>query len=310
MNVKKLSEAAMISALVVIISVIAIGTGIGYTLYLDIIVPIIFCLVLLKCDLKYTLMSAITAIIIIITAVGNVPTGVYMIQSLILGIACGLFINKKSSIMDDLYFTSIVAAFVMILIDVYLSGFLGYSFMAEYKNSLEMFQELGLTSIQKEVIYYLSIATLPLGTMMITYIGGIILGKRFKLLDKEGKKKYFVIKNFRKYLPVVTLSKKTMYFGISYIIGANIFYYFIPEINNVYIETVLRSVLYISLFFIVKECFMSVNKFVFAITKSRQMFFLSEIGILYLMTKRFMVVSGGLIIAQCLLNRREKGKSI
>ncbi|MDD6793939.1 MAG: DUF2232 domain-containing protein, partial [Clostridiaceae bacterium] len=64
MNVKKLSEAAMISALVVIISVLAIGTGIGYTLYLDMIVPIIFCLVLLKCDIKYTLMSAITAILI------------------------------------------------------------------------------------------------------------------------------------------------------------------------------------------------------------------------------------------------------
>ena len=43
MNARKLTEAAMLSALFVVTSMMAIYTGIAYTLYLDMIVPYISC---------------------------------------------------------------------------------------------------------------------------------------------------------------------------------------------------------------------------------------------------------------------------
>ena len=81
---KDMVEAAMLSALFVVLSVIAIGTGIGYSLYLDIMVPLIISLIYLKCGFKYTALSAITSLTIIILVIGDIGAGIWMSQSMIL----------------------------------------------------------------------------------------------------------------------------------------------------------------------------------------------------------------------------------
>ena len=50
---KKLTEAALLSSLFIVVTIIAVSTGFGYAIYLDFIVPVFFCIICLKCDLKY-----------------------------------------------------------------------------------------------------------------------------------------------------------------------------------------------------------------------------------------------------------------
>lgn len=303
MNVRKMSEAAMLSAAVCIVSILAIGTGVGYTLYIDTIVPIIYALIILKCDFKYTLLSAITTISLIMIIFGNVVTAVWMTQSLIIGLAVGMFINKKESILDDLFYTSIIASFVMILIDVYLSGFLGYSFMVDCKNTLDLFSEFMEVPVLSDMMYYILVASIPFGTMIITYFPAIILGKKFKLLNSFGESKFIVIKNLKKYINLITLSKKTMNFGIFCIVAVEIIHYFMGKINIIYVETVLNTILYISLFFVIKECYGKINRLVFSITRSKEIFFISEFAILYFLVKKFKIAAVFLIVSNYFIDK-------
>ena len=111
MNTKKLTEAAMLSALFVVCSMMFIYTGIAYTLYLDMIVPIIVCLIYMRLDFKYTVLASITSLLIVVLAVGDIVSGIWMSQGILMGLICGYFIQKKSTIFDDLFYSAVLDAF-------------------------------------------------------------------------------------------------------------------------------------------------------------------------------------------------------
>ena len=94
----------MLSALFVVSSMVAIYTGIAYTLYLDMIVPLFICLIFMRLDFKYTLLSSITSLLIVTLAVGDVASAIWMSQGIIMGLICGYFIRRKGTIFDDLFF--------------------------------------------------------------------------------------------------------------------------------------------------------------------------------------------------------------
>ena len=133
MKTKKLTEAAMLSALFVVSSMVAIYTGIAYTLYLDMIVPLFICLIFMRLDFKYTLLSSITSLLIVTLAVGDVASAIWMSQGIIMGLICGYFIRIKGKIFDDLFYSAILGTFVMVLIDIYFSKLTGYCFMNEFE---------------------------------------------------------------------------------------------------------------------------------------------------------------------------------
>ena len=56
-DTKKMTEAALMSALFVVGTIFFVSTGLGYTFYLDFIVPIFFVVICLKCDIKYSILS-------------------------------------------------------------------------------------------------------------------------------------------------------------------------------------------------------------------------------------------------------------
>ena len=70
-SVKRLTEAAILSAAFIIITMVALSTGLGYGLYLDFGVPIIFALIYFRCDLKYTFMCGISSVLLILFVLGN-----------------------------------------------------------------------------------------------------------------------------------------------------------------------------------------------------------------------------------------------
>ena len=123
----------MLSALFVVSSMVAIYTGIAYTLYLDMIVPLFICLIFMRLDFKYTLLSSITSLLIVTLAVGDVASAIWMSQGIIMGLICGYFIRRKGTIFDDLFYSAILGTFVMVLIDIYFSKLTGYCFMNEFE---------------------------------------------------------------------------------------------------------------------------------------------------------------------------------
>ena len=78
MNTKNITYSAVFSAIFVLLSIIAISTGIAYSLFLDIIVPIYVCIVFLKLDRKYAVFMSITSLMIVFFILGNVVAAIWM----------------------------------------------------------------------------------------------------------------------------------------------------------------------------------------------------------------------------------------
>ena len=106
-STKKMTEAALLTSLFIVTTIVSVSTGFGYAVYLDFAVPIFFCIICLKCDFKYTVLSSISSLLIVSLVLGNIGTSIWMIQSIIIGLICSVAIFRKSTLMDDLLWCSI-----------------------------------------------------------------------------------------------------------------------------------------------------------------------------------------------------------
>ena len=252
LNTKKLTEAAMLSAIFVVMSMISIYTGIAYTLYLDMGVPLFICLIYMRLDIKYTLLSSITSLFIVMLAIGDVVSAIWMSQGIIMGLICGYFIRKKGTIFDDFLYSSILGCFVMILIDIYFSGLTGYSFMKEFDSYRNMFP---ISEEYMQIVFSIFIATIPISTILIAYIGSLFIGKKLNILNEDNTEKYMIIKNFRRYGAYICCSKKTYLLGIGYLLLFEVLNYFGFTFNFVYFKTVAMAIRVLVTYFILKDSF-------------------------------------------------------
>ena len=163
MNARKLTEAAMLSALFVVTSMMAIYTGIAYTLYLDMIVPLFICLTYMRLGSKYTLLSSITSLLIVTLAVGDIASAIWMSQGIIMGLICGYFIIRKGTIFDDFFYSAICGCFIMVLIDIYFSKLTGYSFIKDFDSYKVVFPTVD--EKQMEILFSILVASLPIRTI-------------------------------------------------------------------------------------------------------------------------------------------------
>ena len=76
-STRKLTESALLTSLFIVITIISVGTGIGYAAYLDFVVPVFFCIICLKCDLKYAILSSISSLIIVSLVLGNIGSEIH-----------------------------------------------------------------------------------------------------------------------------------------------------------------------------------------------------------------------------------------
>lgn len=248
----------MLSSLFVISTIIAVGSGFGYAMYLDFIVPVFFCIVCLKCELKYTILSGVTSLFIVGLVLGNIGAAIWTSQSIILGIICGFFISKSTTILDDIVYTSIIGVILMVLVDVYCSALIGYSFMKE-------FQEYAHRFIFKEyidVIYYMFIALFPMGTVFSIYILSLFLGKKLNILKGNAKKKMYIINNFRNCGRFICCSKKVFYGALLYLISVEIINVAGLKINYTYLKTILISIEYLCIYFVLRDSYTSIQNFI------------------------------------------------
>ena len=270
-SVKKLTEAAILSSAFIIITMIALSTGIGYGLYLDFGVPIIFALIYFRCDFKYTFMCGISSVILILFVMGNFAAALLVSQSFLIGLICGYLISKSSQLFDDLFIGSIMGVVFMVLIDIYARNIIGYSFMQEFQGYIDYMKSKPpilievapwITDINFEVLYYLLIAIFPFGMVFSIYIISVICGKRLRILSENGKRKYFMVRSTRSCGSFMNIRKKYFYTAILYIILVNILEMSNIKFSNVYLKTIITCVQYLSYYFVFRDTHILIGNFI------------------------------------------------
>jgi len=288
----------MLSALFVVSSMIAIYTGIAYTLYLDMVVPLFVCLIYMRLDLRHTLLSSITSLLIVTFAIGDVASAIWMSQG-ILGLICGYFIRKKETIFDDLFYSAILGTFIMVLIDIYFSKLTGYSFMKEFDSYRDLFP---LGSEYMAMAFNIFVAMMPMSTILIVYVGALLIGKKLMILNENCTEKYMIIKNFKRYGSYICCSKKTYYFGIIYLILTELINLTGFEFKFVYFKTVIMAIRVIVIYFVLKDSFTFVIRGIFSKIKSNGMVQLIWLGAIYMLLIDFKSTFIVLVIGSQIIN--------
>lgn len=289
----------MLSALFVVSSMIAIYTGIAYTLYLDMVVPLFVCLIYMRIDLRHTLLSSITSLLIVTFAIGDVASAIWMSQGILMGLICGYFIRKKETIFDDLFYSAILGTFIMVLIDIYFSKLTGYSFMKEFDSYRDLFP---LGSEYMTMAFNIFVAMMPMSTILIVYVGALLIGKKLMILNENCTEKYMIIKNFKRYGSYICCSKKTYYFGIIYLILTELINLTGFEFKFVYFKTVIMAIRVIVIYFVLKDSFTFVIRGIFSKIKSNGMAQLIWLGALYMLLIDFKSTFIILVIGSQIIN--------
>lgn len=257
-DTKKLTTASMMSSLFVVCTIVLVSTGIGYALYLDFIVPVFFTIICLKCDLKYTTLSGITSLFIVGLVLGNIGTAIWASQSVALGILCGVLLNKDTTMMDDLVYGSIISVLLMVLIDIYASNLIGYSFMKEFQGYMKYLKNKDIAN----TIYYMFIALFPFGTMFSIYFLALMFANKLNVLSGNSKKKFNIIRNFRNYSRFISCSKNVFYGCCVYFVIAQAFKFMNIEIHNVYLKTIFISIKYLCAYFIIRDGYTIIQNYI------------------------------------------------
>lgn len=289
----------MLSALFVVSSMIAIYTGITYTLYLDMVVPLFVCLIYMRLDLRHTLLSSITSLLIVTFAIGDVASAIWMSQGILMGLICGYFIRKKETIFDDLFYSAILGTFIMVLIDIYFSKLTGYSFMKEFDSYRDLFP---LGSEYMAMAFNIFVAMMPMSTILIVYVGALLIGKKLMILNENCTEKYMIIKNFKRYGSYICCSKKTYYFGIIYLILTELINLIGFEFKFVYFKTVIMAIRVIVIYFVLKDSFTFVIRGIFSKIKSNGMAQLIWLGAIYMLLIDFKSTFIILVIGSQIIN--------
>lgn len=289
----------MLSALFVVSSMIAIYTGIAYTLYLDMVVPLFVCLIYMKLDLRHTLLSSITSLLIVTFAIGDVASAIWMSQGILMGLICGYFIRKKETIFDDLFYSAILGTFIMVLIDIYFSKLTGYSFMKEFDSYRDLFP---LGSEYMAMAFNIFVAMMPMSTILIVYVGALLIGKKLMILNENCTEKYMIIKNFKRFGSYICCSKKTYYFGIIYLILTELINLTGFEFKFVYFKTVIMAIRVIVIYFVLKDSFTFVIRGIFSKIKSNGMAQLIWLGAIYMLLIDFKSTFIILVIGSQIIN--------
>ena len=266
-SVKKLTEAAILSSAFIIITMIALSTGIGYGLYLDFGVPIIFALIYFRCEFKYTLMCGISSVILILFVLGNFAAALLVSQSFLLGLLCGYLISKSSEVFDDLFMGAVIGVLFMVLIDIYARNIIGYSFMQEFQGYIDYIRrEPAFSSIIQNVdldlLYYLLIAIFPFGMVFSIYFISMICAKRLRILNENGKRKYFMMRSLKTYGNFMSIRKKHFYIAVVYIILVNILEMSHIKLNNVYLKTIITCTQYLSYYFVFRDTHILIGNYI------------------------------------------------
>ena len=290
---RKLTEASLLTAIFIVVTIISVGSGIGYGFYLDYLVPVFYLLIYLRCGWKYSIISGISGVTIIMFVLGNAGTAVWASQGIMLGIMCGFLMDRDSSPLDDMMIGTMIAAVIMVFIDVYASQLIGFSFIKDFREaSLKAveFMSRNMGNMQNmspefmkyyaDFMFYVCASLLPLGTVIVVYIIGLLGGHRLRMLSKNAKKKYIIIRNFKITSGLAFCSGKVFYLTLLYVVVFGGLKRFGIETGVVYIDVILNCFYYIGVYFMLREAISGIQSYL--IIRGKKTFTVKAFTILYL----------------------------
>lgn len=299
METKKLTEGALLSAMQVVLGILLISTGVGYSLYLQIIFPITVTVIYLRCGIKVGSISSLNALMIIGLYFGDIIGAVYMIQSLGFGLICGYLIGRKGCLQDDLMYASLIGCFFLLILDALTANIVGTSLLS--REGMEMFYEWVPNGTEQlfEALFYMTIASVPIATVLMTYVGGLILGHRMGLLSGPAKEKYRAIRYFKFIIPHSYHSKKGIKSALAGIIGCGFLW---PIISHNYVKALVATSGIVLLYFVLTDLIKLIAQYLVDTGKNPGLVSLVHLGILFSLFYAFRVVSCMIIIIGCLID--------
>lgn len=302
---KKLTEAAILSSLFIVSTIIAVGSGLGYGIYLDFIVPIFFCIICLKCEIKYTILSSVSSVLIVSLVLGNIGTAIWISQGMMIGILCGFLLSKSTTILDDMVYGSILGIIIMIFIDIYGSALIGYSFMQEFQGYSDILvNKFNIPRNIVDIAYYMVIGLFPFGTVFSIYYLSLIVGKKLNILKGNSKKKLLIMQSFKKCGRFICCSKKVFYGCVFFIFTMKIISILGIKSNNIYIKTVLMSAKYLCYYFVIRDGYTAIQNFILSKYQKISYARILTLVIITLLATMFKITAVILIIFNIILDTK------
>ena len=220
METKKITEGGILSAMQIVLGLMFIPTGIGYSFYIEVLLPITMTLTYLRCGKKAGMIAGLNTFLILGFGFGNIAIAIYALQALVFGFLTGCILQKPQSVQDDLMIESMIGCLFLLILDLLTAQILGHSLL-DYDGIDEMVLSImpEASSWMIQLIYYLSIASIPVATVLMTYIGSLILGYRLGFLSGCAREKYVFIKNYKLLIPFAYQGQKMVRWAVLGLIG-------------------------------------------------------------------------------------------
>lgn len=246
MSIKEITQGGMITALLVVLGICMSIIGGGYWLYLDMMAPILIVLTYLKCGNKVGGMVSFSTLCLIFLLQGDIGGCVYLMQSFGLSFICAQLLRKKYGMMEDMLLASLGGCLLIFIFDPFIKVLTGVSLLDDL--SLYGLKEWSVNQIN--LIYHVSIVAVPLVSMLMIYIGSLLLGNYLHLLDATQGKKYKQIKYYKQLSPWIYCSTQTIQYSLVSIVAIG---FLTPYLKRGYIRTLCISVAIILLYFVVQD---------------------------------------------------------
>lgn len=219
---RKLTQGALLSAIQIVLGLSFISTGVGYSFYMAIILPIMMSMIYLRCGFKIGLLAGVNTLLIIFFSFGNLVSTVYM-----------------------------------------------------------------------------SIASVPITSVLITYIGSLFLGHRLGFLNTEGKHKYQLLHRYKVLYPYSYHSRKMSCLAITGMLGC-LFIWSLAK--GRYLKALVASSGIILLYFVLMDFMKLLDQYLLETGKPPIVISFLHIGVIILLMNAFKLTSCSIILIGCMLD--------
>ena len=152
------------------------------------------------------------------------------------------------------------------------------------------------------ITFSIFVATIPISTILVAYIGALFIGKKLSILNENTNEKYMIISNFKKYGEYICCSKKTYIFGIVYLILYEILNITGFEFNFVYFKTVVMAIRVVVIYFTLKDSLSFVIKGLSLKVKAKEISQIIWLILIYMLLTNFKFTFIILVISSLAIN--------
>lgn len=297
---RKLTEGALLSALQVVLGMSFVLSGVGYGVYMEMILPIMMAIIYLRCGLKTSILAGINTLLMITFALGDLVSAVYMSQALVFGLLCGVLIRRRNHLQDDLMLASLIGCAFLLILDFLTARLIGISLLdSEGLDEIIEYLRPERAKELTQIIFYMSIAAVPISSVLITYLGSLFVGQRLGVLKGISKQKYQLLRHYKDLYPYSYHSRKMSYFAIGGLLGCAFIW---PFARGNYLKALVASSGIILLYFVLMDFMKLIDQYLVETGKTPIMISVLHIGVIFLLVKAFKLVSCSIILAGCMID--------